>query len=208
MSGTKIKICGIKSIDTANAAIDASADYLGFVFAPSARQISPENASKIAKSLPSTTALVGVFVNESVENIHRIAKDVGLTHIQLHGDEPPEYCQRLQMPVIKAWRVYEGFDFRELPKWEAEFFLFDSFSKDSRGGSGIRFDLNLLKGRNLYRPFFIAGGLSPENVGAAIQESRPFGVDVSGGVETNGEKDTAKIRLFIQSVRNASTHHS
>ena len=188
---TKIKICGITRPEDARAAIDLGADFIGFVFVPeSPRYVTPEQARR---SRPEAgAARVGVFRNESVETMNRIADEVGLDYIQLHGDEPDDIV--VNRPVIKALRVTDT-----LPTTHAnaEWLLFDS-----GGGTGRRFDWSLLAGYPRTKPFLLAGGITPDNVAAAISFVRPDAIDVSSGVESQpGVKDHAKLKALFERVK-------
>lgn len=196
-----IKICGIMSSEMALVAERAGADLIGFVFAPSSRQLAPERAAEIAGVLSPATKKVGVFVNESREEIERIAAIVGLDYVQLHGDESMEFAESLSLPVIKAFTIGEVSD-EELANYPADYFLLDSPGTTYRGGSGIPFDWGQVSSRKFDREkFILAGGLTADNVTEAIELARPAGVDVSSGVETAGEKDADKIKAFIARVR-------
>lgn len=196
-----IKICGITSVEMAKVAEDAGANMIGFVFATSSRKITAKKASEIAGVLSPTTKKVGVFVNESQEEIERIAEVVGLDFVQLHGDESPEFAASLSRSVIKAFSIDDVTD-ETLATYPAEYFLIDSPGTTYRGGSGNTFDWARLVNRSIdKRKFFLAGGLDAENVREAIRVVQPIGVDVSSGVETDGVKDAQKIREFILAAR-------
>ena len=198
----KVKICGITTAETAAAASSAGADILGFVFAKSKREISPEKAADIVKKLPKHIAAAGVFVNESFENIVRIAELVGLDYIQLHGDETPDFCKSMPLPVIKAFSIQEERDLEGIADYECEFVLLDSPGVKYRGGSGIPFDWSLLADQAIPREkIILAGGLNENNVVEAIEKVQPAVVDVSSGVETDGEKDHKKIAAFIKQAK-------
>lgn len=196
-----IKICGITSIEMGLVAEEAGANLIGFVFAPSSRKLAPEEAQKIARALSPTSKTVGVFVNESKQEIERIAELVGLDFIQLHGDESAEFAESLSQPVIKAFSIDEVTDER-LATYPARYFLIDSPATTYRGGSGETFDWKCLENRQIDKSkFILAGGLDPTNVQEAIRVARPAGVDVSSGVETEGVKDAEKIGQFVKAVR-------
>lgn len=201
----RVKICGITNLEDARMVYEAGADAIGFVFYPrSKRYVSPEIARNIARSLPPFVCKIGVFVNEDPEKIKEIASFVGLCAVQLHGDEDLDTCKRVaeKVPVIKAIGVKTEEDvkkaltFREFPV------LFDTKS-DTRGGSGLVFDWNLLiPYRNLFDFLILAGGLNPENVSEAIKVLHPNAVDVSSGVESlPGKKDPAAVKLFIKKAK-------
>ncbi|WP_188456011.1 phosphoribosylanthranilate isomerase [Virgibacillus oceani] len=196
-----VKICGIKTAEAAQTAVHAGADFIGFVFAPSKREITPNDAAAIAKTIPASTKKVGVFVNESLENIKRIATHVRLDYIQLHGDESPEFAAMLNYPIIKAVPMRSE-TINEIKKFPCAFYLIDSPTGTNRGGNGTTFDWNLLTEANLDPgKVILAGGLNPDNVQEAMAAARPAGVDVSSGVETDGQKDLAKIKAFIRTAK-------
>ncbi|MFC4024798.1 phosphoribosylanthranilate isomerase [Oceanobacillus longus] len=196
-----VKICGITSKEAANGAVESGADFIGFVFADSKRKISPANAASISKSIPASVKKVGVFVNESVENMMQIAEVVGLDVIQLHGDEPPEVAEQLPYGIIKAFPA-EKEVLEILKQYPCDYCLLDTPSKKSRGGNGTVFDWNLLDRLLLDRSkVILAGGLTPENVKIGIEKVNPIAVDVSSGVETDGKKDVNKIKQFITNAK-------
>lgn len=198
-----VKICGITTGEAALIAAGAGATMIGFVFAPSRRKISVEKAKKIIASLPPSIEKVGVFVNASAERIRHIAKEVGLTMIQLHGEESASFIASLPYPVIKAFpitAVYDGMENR----WDPTYFLIDSPPAQFKGGSGVSFNWDLLQQTTLpMHQSIVAGGLTPDNVHEAIIQTNCVGVDVSSGVETNGVKDHAKIEAFITRAKEA-----
>lgn len=201
MSPVRIKICGIKDIDTALAAVEAGADALGFVFAPSSRRITKEKAKEIIRVLPPFIDRVGVFVNASPEEVEETADFCGLTSIQLSGDEPPDYYVPARYKLIRGFRIGNtslSFNFNE---FHCDAFLFDSFQPGSYGGTGQTFNWEILKSVAIPKPVILAGGLNINNVRTAITKVRPYGVDVSSGVETNGKKDPSKIKEFVQLVK-------
>jgi phosphoribosylanthranilate isomerase len=210
---TWIKICGTTSIEDALASIEAGANALGFVFAPSRRRVSPKQAREIANRLPGNVERVGVFVNESAEAIRATVEQAGLTAVQLHGEETPEFIAGLFAPqpgghrarVIKTVLANDNF----ATNWNLfrpNHQLVDFILIDSGSGSGKTFDWHathaLIADHGLR--FIIAGGLDPENVGAAIRKFSPWGVDVVSGVEqAPGRKDPEKLKLFVNAVRKA-----
>ncbi|WP_346728988.1 phosphoribosylanthranilate isomerase [Lederbergia citrea] len=198
----KVKICGILTTEAAAAASEAGANMLGFVFADSKRRIAPEKAGEIIKQLPEHVKFAGVFVNETYENIIRIAETAKLDYIQLHGDESPEFCKRLPLPVIKAFSIKEKTDLDKISDYDCAYYLLDSPGVKYRGGSGIPFDWSLLADLDIPKEkIILAGGLDVENVVAAIKTVRPAVIDVSSGVETAGEKDLKKIKAFIREAK-------
>lgn len=210
---THVKICGICQIEHALAAADAGADFIGLVFAPSKRQVDAKRAKKIVaevKKHQSPPQTVGVFVNTPAIEVNRIVEHCDLDRVQLSGDEPWSYIGDIAVPVIKAIRVHRYLDNDSLladleRAWrftDDDFlFLLDRAVPGSYGGTGQTFDWKLARGVTEKLPVIIAGGLSPENVAKAIRIARPWGVDVSSGVESNGAKDIARIKAFISAVR-------
>ncbi|SDK18305.1 phosphoribosylanthranilate isomerase [Sediminibacillus albus] len=198
----KVKICGIKTEQAANDAIRAGADFIGFVFAPSKRQVSMQRAKEISQQIPAHINKVGVFVNESSETINRIADTVGLDYAQLHGDEPPGLLANIKIPVIKAIQIADKDDLRRMEDYQCDYYLLDSPSGKYHGGNGEVFNWSLTRHLpNEVNKVILAGGLNAMNVRDAIKEVSPIGVDVSSGVETAGEKDPAKIRAFIEAAK-------
>jgi len=178
------------------------ADALGFVFYPgSPRYIPPEEAKKIINELPDKIEKVGVFVNESPERINRIADIAGLTMVQLHGGEMPEDVEKIKLPAIKAIRVRTIEDIKIIRNYKLELFLLDSFT-EGYGGSGRTFDWRIACEAKKSGKIILSGGLNPENVADAIKSVRPYGVDVSSGVESEpGKKDRDRVQKFICAVR-------
>lgn len=196
-----IKVCGIKTLEEAKVVESAGADLIGFVFAPSKRKISPEQAQQISSQLSPHLKKVGVFVNESAENIIDIAEKVGLDYVQLHGDEDASFARKIPYPIIKAFSI-DQVDASTIEEYPADYMLLDSPSKKYRGGTGEAFDWNRLKELKIdTSKIILAGGLNAENVRKAIQTVSPCGIDVSSGVETNGEKDYDKIKTFLKRAR-------
>ena len=191
---TKVKICGLSNIETVKTAVSAGADYIGFVFAPSKRQISVEQAIDLAKFIPSHIQKVGVFVSPSRAELLEAVDKVGLDFVQVHGQVVDKLFENLPCGSIQAVQVDEG---GHVPNSQADYLLFDA----PVAGSGQTFDWGRLDTTELAQPFFIAGGLNEDNVARAIQHFSPFAVDVSSGVETDGQKDHEKIRRFIERVK-------
>ena len=175
---------------------------MGFVFAASRRRIGLSAAKKISQDVPGI-GKVGVFVNAPLGEVQEIARECKLDFVQLHGDESPEYCKLVKYPVIKGIRVVKNFDLTTLKAYEVEWLLFDSFVSGQQGGTGVRFDWQQMKQlrEQIKIPLFVAGGLTAENVGEAVEILTPQGIDVSGGVETHGQKDHEKIRQFLVAAR-------
>lgn len=199
---TKVKICGLMELEHVKAAVDSGADAIGFVFAKSRRQVTVEQAKELATAVPSDVLKIGVFVNESLEEVERIVREVPLDVVQLHGDEDPDYVQRLSIPTIKALSIKTQEDVQKASHYEVDYFLFDAPGVEYRGGSGHSFDWTLLAKANISPDkVILAGGLTENNINEAINIVHPFMVDVSSGVETAQRKDAEKIRTFIRAVR-------
>lgn len=192
---TKVKICGLSTKEAVKTAVSAGADYIGFVFAPSKRQVTVEQATELAKFIPSHIQKVGVFVSPSRAELLEAVDKVGLDFVQVHGQVVDKLFENLPCGSIQAVQV-DGDG--HVPNSQADYLLFDA----PVAGSGQTFDWGRLDTTELAQPFFIAGGLNEDNVARAIQHFSPFAVDVSSGVETDGQKDHEKIRRFIERVKN------
>ena len=207
---TRVKICGITRVEDAISAVNAGADAIGLVFyAPSPRALTIAQAQQIVAAIPPFVSVVGLFVNALQTEIESVLSKVRLDILQFHGDESAQdceqICQQINLPYYKAIRVKAD---TNLLQYEAEFksakaLLLDTFSEAAVGGTGQVFDWGLIP-KNLSKPVILAGGLTVENIASAIQQVRPYAVDVSGGVEQNkGIKDAAKIAAFMRGVSNA-----
>ncbi|WP_045524018.1 phosphoribosylanthranilate isomerase [Neobacillus niacini] len=202
----KVKICGITDLTTAIAAVDYGADAIGFVFAESKRKISVTKAKDIVAHLPEEVLKIGVFVNETKEKIEEIAASVGLTHVQLHGDETPVFSESLSFPVIKSVSIHDDQSLKAIESYSCEYVLLDGPKGKYRGGNGLSFDWNSFSSNDLRdKKVILAGGLHEENVEDAIKLINPFMVDVSSGVETEGKKDLNKIQSFINKAKGSHT---
>jgi phosphoribosylanthranilate isomerase len=204
----KVKICGITNWPDARRAVEAGADFLGFNFyAGSPRYIEPEKARRIVRRLPKRVGAVGVFVNESEEKMAEIARSVGLAQLQLHGDESPAVVRRLSrsFSVIKAVRVRKSFRATQLNRFkDAKALLLDSFDAKQRGGTGKAFNWSAASHVNGGMKIFLAGGITPENVEAAIRITKPYAVDVCSGVEAKpGKKDAKRLKDLMRAVEKA-----
>jgi phosphoribosylanthranilate isomerase len=197
---TKIKICGLSRLCDIDAVNDARPDYIGFVFAESKRQVTPETACKLRERLHSGIMPVGVFVNEEISNIAFLAAEGIISAVQLHGDEDEDYIIKVKtltgVPVIKAAPVVNKGDAQKWQNTGADYLLLDNKS----GGGGKPFDWDLI-GR-IDKPFFLAGGLNIDNIDLAINTVRPFAADISSGVEAEGFKDYEKIQDIVRRIRN------
>lgn len=203
---TRVKICGITNLADAQAAVEAGADALGFIFyEKSPRRMTISAVAKISKQLPPFIMRVGIFVNAPEELVTRAIGECGLGLLQFHGDEPPEFCTRFGLMSMKAFRLRDAESLKELPKYPTEAWLLDAYSAENLGGTGEKFNWDLaVEAQKFGKPVFLAGGLTPENVAAAVRKVQPFGVDVSSGVESSpGKKDHARVRAFIVNVRHA-----
>ncbi len=199
---TKVKICGITNLEDAQAAVEYGADALGFVFAPSPRQVTPQQVYQIVTQLPPFISKVGVFVDSELEAVKEIISACGLDLVQLHGSESPQYCQALFPGVIKSFRVRDRSLLSLLPQYKATAYLLDSYDINLAGGTGRSFDWDIAREAKRFGTIILAGGLTPENVRQAITIAQPHAVDVSSGVETkSGKKDLAKLAAFIKAVK-------
>ncbi len=201
----RIKICGMTHPADARAAVEAGADALGFVFyETSPRRITPAAAAEIIRELPPFVAKVGVFVDATEAFIREVTARCGLDTLQLHGSESPEFCGRFAgLKVVKAFRLVDLDSLQALPTYPTHAWLLDSYVPGTPGGTGAKFNWNLaIEAKKLGRPIILAGGLTPQNISEAVRQVRPYGVDVSSGVESApGRKDPGKIRAFIVAAR-------
>lgn len=200
----RVKICGITSAGDAMAAVAAGADALGFnFFGPSPRYIEPERAHAIRVSLPPFVATVGVFVDEDPEKVNRICRDCGLQYAQLHGHESPRRAARVKAAhVIKAIRVREEKDLKELGRYDAAAYLLDAYVPNLPGGTGQTFDWELARRAASRGKVILAGGLTPDNVAVAVAAARPYAVDVASGVEEEpGVKSRKLVTNFVRAAK-------
>jgi len=200
----QVKICGITRLEDAQVAVEAGADALGFVFyPPSPRCVTPQQAAQIIRRLPPFVTTVGLFVDVPLDTVHDIALLCGLDRVQLHGRETPEFCARVKRPVIKAFRIKHADSLADLPGYRVAAFLLDAYVEGALpGGTGASFPWQLAAQAKPYGPVILAGGLTPENIEAAITQIHPYGVDVSSGVEcVPGIKDHQKVREFVERAK-------
>ena len=208
----KVKMCGISKVETIPAVVEAKPDYMGLVFAPSKRQVTVEQAKILIEELhkqcinhydTKVVKTVGVFVNETLDNLVRIADTANLDAVQLHGDEDETFIQSLKERTnVEVWKAIQIRTAADTEKWidsSADMLLFDAYHKDERGGTGEVFDWSSLDA--FERPFMLAGGIDSTNVARAIRTVRPYGIDISSGIETNGMKDDKKITAFTKIVK-------
>jgi len=215
----KVKMCGISKVETIPAVVEAKPDYMGLVFAPSKRQVTVDQAKILVEELHrgyakkygsdtehdknDTIKTVGVFVNETVDNLVTIANEANLDAVQLHGDEDETFIQSLKERTnVEVWKAVQIRSAADVEKWidsSADMLLFDAYHKDERGGTGEVFDWSSLDA--FERPFMLAGGIDSTNVARAIRTVRPYGIDISSGIETNGVKDDEKITAFTKIVK-------
>ena len=191
---TKVKICGLSTVEAVETAVLAGADYIGFVFAASKRQVSLEQAQELAKRVTGKTKIVGVFVSPSLEDLEQAISRVPLDMVQIHGAFDEALMPMISVPVIRAIQLS---DQEAQVSSQADYLLFDA----PVAGSGQTFDWGLLKDQKIQQDFFIAGGLTVDNVRQARETFQPYAVDVSSGVETDGRKDIEKIKAFIEGAK-------
>jgi len=212
---TQVKICGITDISHVEALARAGADLIGVVFAPSPRQVTPEKAAEIAAvAKENSLSVVGVFVNTPPTKVNSLAASCGLDWVQLSGDENWEYCRQMQKPVIKTVHISPEWDEEKLLahlesgqrelRYRYPIYLLDTLVEEKYGGTGKAFAWDIARRAAEKYPVIIAGGLDPENVGRVVAELKPWGVDVSSGVESEGVKDIAKIKAFVAAAKSAA----
>ena len=207
---TKIKFCGITTLDDAELAVAAGAWAIGLIFWPhSPRRCEADAAVEIAAALKRRVEVVGVFVNATLDHVTEMADAVGPTMLQLHGDEGPVYCgeaaRRTGCRVIKAVRVRSGADVQAVSSFHTDYHLLDSYTAGVPGGTGETFAWEIARAHRGRIPVILSGGLNPDNVGDAIAAVRPFAVDVASGVEAEpGHKDPDKLEAFAAAVRSST----
>jgi len=204
MERTRVKICGITSVADGLMAAGAGADMIGLMFYEgSPRHITLAQGVEIARALPPFVLRVGVFVNDDAALVTQAIAECGLNLLQFHGNETSDFCTQFGVMSLKAVRVRDAESLKGLEDFQTDGFLLDAYAKSGLGGTGETFNWNLaVEAQKFGKPIFLAGGLTPENVGAAVQQVHPFAVDVSSGVEAApGKKDEVKVKAFIAAVR-------
>jgi phosphoribosylanthranilate isomerase len=201
----RVKICGITNVHDAMAAAEYGADAVGFVlYKSSPRCIDLKTVKNIITQLPPFVTTVGVFADATEKEIHSTVEDCGLDVIQLQGNEPADLCRRLGGRVIKAIRIRDKFSLNRMIPYKVRAFVLDTYREGQLGGTGETFDWSLAVEAKKFGKIILAGGLTPENVGRAIEQVRPYGVDVSSGVEERiGKKDHSKLKRFIETAKQA-----
>lgn len=201
----RIKICGITNPQDASMAVELGVDALGFIFAPSPRQVSPENVQHIIDSLPPFVQTVGVFVNEDLSRIRDIMDFCGLDVIQLHGDESPEFCRELMPHTMKAFRLKDASSLIPIRPYQGKVrgLLLDTYQENLKGGTGKAFEWNLaVKAREYGIPIILSGGLGPSNIERAISTVKPYAIDVNSSVEGRpGKKDPTLMKQLMEKVK-------
>lgn len=198
-----VKICGIRTFEAAAAVEKFGADFIGCIFyGKSKRCVAPETAAEILR--PLKIKKVGVFVDETAENVNAIAETVGLDYVQLHGHESAEYAARIDKPIIKAYRYGDGFSADAANNFPCEFILIDSFAQGQAGGTGKVFNWKdaARSVAEIRKPVFIAGGISIENFAEAAALFKPYALDVSGSLEVDGVKSVVRIEKFLRAFKN------
>ena len=191
-----VKICGITNVEDAQSAVSFSASALGFIFYDkSPRYILPETASQIAADLKGQVSFTGVFVDETLDYVHAAKEEIGLNFIQLHGNETPEYCRAVHLPVIKVFRVAPDFDAKTMRSYDVHAFLFDTYEKGKPGGTGDIFNWNLIFDLQIDTPIILSGGLGIENILDAINAVCPSAVDVNSSVESKPGSNRCVVRI-------------
>lgn len=201
----KVKICGLTNLADAKFALEQGADYLGFIFAESKRQVNTKQVAEIIVGLAddlTKAKTVGVFANQPVDEINQIIAATGLDYVQLHGEESPEFCQQLKASVIKSFKIKDGSSLAAIKEYEVFAYLLDTYYEDKLGGGGESFDWSLVSQANLEGKIFLAGGIELDNVEEAIKLINPYCIDVCSGVEAKpGKKDHGELKEFVEQVK-------
>ena len=201
-----VKICGITTCEDAEIAVNYGASAIGMIFYEgSPRYIYPEKVKEWIPAIPAKMKKVGVFVNEKRKNIKTIVDKLNLDYIQLHGDESPEYCDKMIRPVIKVFHMGTDFDSAVLGNFQVHAFLFDTYQKDKCGGTGRSFNWDLISDLKTDTPIILSGGLNPDNINEGIETVQPSAVDVNSGVESKpGIKDKVKVEKLFNTIENSN----
>ena len=202
----KVKICGITELRDGLKAYELGADFLGFIFfEQSPRKMDPSHTRVIIEDLPKDVLKVGLFLDQDIKEVAEIAKKCHLDMLQLHGNESDEYCRELKkdFKITKTFRIENEKSLAKVNNYkDVDFYLFDTFVKGLPGGTGKTFEWDLLRGKEFDKPFFLAGGLNPINVGEAVLRVKPYAVDVASGVEkAPGKKDYKRLKEFIDNAK-------
>ncbi len=204
---TRVKICGNTNYEDARLAIDLGADYLGFIFVPNTKRVlTVEKAEEILSRIKGFKNTVGVFCNQPKQEVETIARRLGFQYLQFHGEETALYCESFMkkgFEVIKTFHIKDAMSLKRLDEYNVSAFLFDTYASSEKGGSGIPFSWNIIEDRPyVHDKLFLAGGLNAQNVQQAIEQVRPFAVDVASGVESSpGIKDPKLLQAFIRKVK-------
>jgi len=209
----QVKICANTNLDDAKLSADLGADYLGFIFAESKRRVKPVDAKAIVKAMPDFKNFVGVFFNQPKKEVLSVAEDLGIRILQFHGDETALYCRSFLdkgYDVIKTFRIKDAMSLKRIDEYRVSAFLFDTYSREEKGGTGVPFDWSVLEARPfVHEKLFLAGGLNVENLEKAIVLLNPFAVDVASGVEARpGKKDPDLLRKFIEIAKAGGRNHA
>ncbi len=199
----RVKICGITTVEDALLAVEAGADAIGLVFHDkSPRYIFPEQAAAVVRALPPFVQAVGLFVNAELDFVNASADLCRLDLVQLHGDETPDFCDKVNRRVLKAFRIKDITSLDPIRSYRIAGHLLDAYSPKAYGGTGKTFNWEIAKAAKIYGPVVLAGGLTPDNVRKAVESVAPYAVDVSGGVESApGKKDPEKVREFVRRAK-------
>ena len=201
----KIKFCGMTNKTDVERAVALGVDALGFIFAKSPRRVTPKKIAPFVKNIPPFISRVGVFVNETPVRVEAIRRRLNLDTLQFHGEEPPSYCNyfRKKAKVIKAFRIRDGESLKALGRYRVDGYLLDAYHPTLKGGTGKRFPIRLAKrALRIRRPIILSGGLTPGNVASVANGVKPYGLDVSSGIESRpGKKDFRLMKQFVRALR-------
>lgn len=199
-----VKICGLTREDDVRCAVETGADMTGFIFAESPRKVSLERARELTALVPEEISKVGVFVDADIDTVKKAVEECGLDHVQLHGNESPEYCSQFGNKAIKVFRITDEKDLEKMKEYNCSLFLLDTFDPVKKGGTGRTFDRDTARRAKTFGHIIVAGGLTVDNVNEIVKEVNPYGVDVSSGIEKKpGVKDHVLMKRFIQLAKEA-----